>query len=104
MSAMESIQVIARVPTGNGAKYVQQLSKHWAHKLPVDLKADVDPVTAVVTFPIGVATMTAQQDALVLAITGDDREKVDGLKDVVANHLDRFAFREAPLAYNWAWG
>ncbi|MCC2102319.1 MAG: DUF2218 domain-containing protein, partial [Hyphomicrobiales bacterium] len=26
---------------------------------------------------------------------------LDALKGVVARHLDRFAFREAPLAFDW---
>ncbi len=28
-------------------------------------------------------------------------EQLEGLKGAVASHLDRFAFREAPLAFNW---
>ncbi len=27
----------ANVPTVNGAKYMQQLCRHWSHKLEVDL-------------------------------------------------------------------
>jgi uncharacterized protein len=27
----------ASVPTANAAKYMQQLCKHWSHKLEVDL-------------------------------------------------------------------
>ena len=29
--------VSASVPTANGSKYMQQLCKHWSHKLEVDL-------------------------------------------------------------------
>jgi hypothetical protein len=28
-------------------------------------------------------------------------EQLEGLKGAVARHVDRFAFREAPLAFNW---
>jgi len=92
-------QVEARVPTTSGGKYVQQLCKHWSHKLPVELDGD----TGVVTFVGAVATMTAGADSIQVSVRGEDREQVDRLKDVVAQHLDRFAFREAPLTYDWAW-
>lgn len=92
-------QVEARVPTSSGAKYVQQLCKHWSHKLPVEFEGDC----GVVTFVGAVATMNADADAIDVAVRGEDREEVDRLKDVVAQHLDRFAFREAPLTYEWSW-
>jgi hypothetical protein len=92
-------EVQARVATASGAKYVQQLCKHWAHKLPVELEGD----TGVVTFVGVVATMAADAEAIQVSLRGEDREQVDRLKDVVAQHLDRFAFREAPLTYDWTW-
>ena len=48
----------ARVPTGNGSRYLQQLCKHWSHKLDVRLEGD----TGVVRFPDAVATMAAGAD------------------------------------------
>ncbi len=92
-------EVRARVATASGGKYVQQLCKHWAHKLPVELEGD----TGVVTFVGVVATMAADAEAIQVSLRGEDREQVDRLKDVVAQHLDRFAFREAPLTYDWTW-
>ncbi|MBB4859048.1 hypothetical protein HNO88_002374 [Novosphingobium chloroacetimidivorans] len=92
-------QVEARVPTTSGGKYVQQLCKHWSHKLPVEIEGD----TGVVTFDGAVATMKADAEAIDVIVRGEDREQVDRLKDVVAQHLDRFAFREAPMTYEWAW-
>lgn len=92
-------QVEAHVPTTSGGKYVQQLCKHWAHKLPVELEGD----TGVVTFVGAVATMKGDPEAIDVSVRGEDRDQVDRLKDVVAQHLDRFAFREAPLTYDWAW-
>lgn len=89
----------ASVPTQSGGKYVQQLCKHWAHKLPVQLEGD----TGVVTFGASVATMNAGPEAIEVSIRGEDREAIESLKDVVARHLDRFAFREAPLPFDWAW-
>jgi hypothetical protein len=92
-------EVEAHVPTTSGSKYVQQLCKHWAHKMPVELEGDC----GVVTFVGAVATMKAGPEAIDVSVRGEDREQVDRLKDVVAKHIDRFAFREAPLRYDWVW-
>jgi hypothetical protein len=48
--------------------------------------------------------MEAGVDALLVTIETDDMESVERLKVVVANHLDRFAFREAPLPFEWSAG
>ncbi|HSV00440.1 MAG TPA: DUF2218 domain-containing protein, partial [Roseiarcus sp.] len=31
-----------------------------------------------------------------------EKETVERLEGVVASHLDRFAFREAPLKFDWS--
>ena len=90
--------VTGRVRTLHGAKYVQQLCKHWAHKLEVEQAGD----TGIVRFPTGIATMVANAGELSITIDADDKASSERLKDVVASHLDRFAYREAPLPYEWA--
>ena len=90
----------ASVPTGNAAKYMQQVCKHWSHKLEVDLSEQ----KGVVKFPTAVATFDAGADALQVTIEGEDSEVVERMKGVVASHLDRFAFREAPLPFDWRGG
>jgi uncharacterized protein len=45
--------------------------------------------------------MTAEPEALEVTIEADQVEPVERLQDVVARHLDRFAFREAPLTFSW---
>ncbi|MFV0645362.1 MAG: DUF2218 domain-containing protein [Sphingomonadaceae bacterium] len=95
------------VPTSNASKYLQQLCKHWAHNLdvsfdaqkgkivfPKDARGSNWPGDATVTF-------TASDDALAITIDATAQGQVDGLKGAVERHLDRFAFREVPLAYNW---
>ncbi|MFC0204889.1 DUF2218 domain-containing protein [Novosphingobium soli] len=94
---MSTIQTT--VKTESGAKYVQQLCKHWSHKLETRFEGD----TGTVTFPSAVTTMTASAEGIAIAITGEDRGEVERLTDVVARHIDRFAFREAPLTYDWSW-
>jgi hypothetical protein len=90
----------ARVPTANAAKYLQQLCKHWSHRLDVDLSDD----KGVVRFPSAVATMEASGDSLLVTIEAEEGETLERMKGVVASHLDRFAFREAPLPFAWSAG
>lgn len=106
-SAPASATATARVPTATGSKYLQQLCKHWQHNLAVEFTAD----HGTVVFPRdardadwpGDATVTfdAEADALLVRIDASDPGQLDGLKGAVARHLDRFAFREAPLAFDW---
>ena len=84
--------------TLHAAKYIQQLCKHWAHKLEVEQSGQ----TGVVHFPAGVATMTAGTGELTVTISAQDEATVERLKGVVATRLDRFAFREAPLSFEWS--
>ena len=87
----------ASVPTANAAKYLQQVCKHWSHRLEVDLSDR----KGVVRFPAAVVQFEASDDALLVAIEGEESE-TERMKGVVASHLDRFAFREAPLRFDWS--
>ncbi|HEY4807503.1 MAG TPA: DUF2218 domain-containing protein, partial [Roseiarcus sp.] len=46
----------------------------------------------------------ARADVLQVTIEGEESEAVERLQGVVASHLDRFAFREAPLRFDWQGG
>lgn len=95
------------VPTGSASKYLQQLCKHWAHNLKVEFDAN----HGTVVFPRdargadwpGDATVTfdASPQALAIRIDASAEGQLEGMKGAVARHLDRFAFREAPLTYDW---
>jgi hypothetical protein len=97
----------AAVPTAHGGRYLQQLCKHWAHNLTVDFSAE----HGTIVFPKdargadhpgdALVTMEARGDALNVRIDATSPEQRDGLKGAVARHLDRFAFREAPLPFDW---
>ena len=91
------IQVTGCVATSHGGKYVTQLCKHWSHKLEVEL----NETNGIVRFPDAVATMQAYSQGIALSISGKDPEVLERLKGVIERHIDRFAFREAPLAYSW---
>lgn len=97
----------ARVPTASASKYLQQLCKHWQHDLVVEFTSDHGsvifpkdargaqwPADAMVTFD-------ARAETLDVCIDASVEGQLEGLKGAVARHLDRFAFREAPLAFDW---
>jgi hypothetical protein len=87
-----------RARTASGSKYLQQLCKHWGHKFEVEFSE----TRGQVRFPSAVATMEASADALLVSIETDDTQAVERLKEIVADHLNRFAFREAPLPFEWS--
>ncbi|THD72713.1 DUF2218 domain-containing protein [Phenylobacterium sp.] len=90
--------VRGRAKTANGSKYLQQLCKHWGHKFD----AEFSEAAGQVRFPSAVATLEASADALLVTLETEDAEAVERLKETVARHLDRFAFREAPLPFEWS--
>ena len=87
----------ANVPTAHAAKYLQQLCKHWAHKLDTTLEGN----EGTVRFESATAHMLAGESELAVRIEAESPETLELIKDVVARHLDRFAFREAPLPFDW---
>jgi hypothetical protein len=97
----------ALVPTEKGGRYLQQLCKHWSHDLDVAFTEDAGKVV----FPKdgrgadwpgdAVLTLKAYEDKLECRLEASVDAQLQALKDVVARHLDRFAFREAPLAFDW---
>jgi hypothetical protein len=92
------VKTVAQVPTRNGSKYLTQICKHWAHKLDVQVTGDV----GMVRFPDALATMAAGPHILTVTLEAQGLGTVERLKGVLATHLDRFAFREAPLSFNWS--
>lgn len=98
---------IARVPTISASRYLQQTCKHWAHNMTVDFTAEhgmiVFPRNARGADHPGDATVTfdAHPEVLEVRIDATSPEQLEGLKGAVARHVDRFAFREAPLTYDW---
>ncbi len=89
--------IAGRVATPSGGKYVRQLCKHWSHKLETHVEGD----RGTVTFPSATVVLDADSAGIAISITGASREDIEALPDVVARHIDRFAFREAALDYVW---
>ncbi|CAN5539781.1 DUF2218 domain-containing protein [soil metagenome] len=96
-----------RVPTAHASRYLQQLCKHWSHNLAVEF----GETKGAVTFPRnargadwpGDATLALQahEDGLECRLDASAAGQLEALKGAVSRHVDRFAFREAPLAFSW---
>jgi hypothetical protein len=84
----------ARVATAVPSRYLMQLCKHFQHKLPVAF----DERQGRVDFPAGRCELDAEADegVLLMRVTAGDETELARLEDVVARHLERFAFREKP--------
>jgi uncharacterized protein len=97
----------AEVPTQSASKYLQQVCKHWTHNLQVEFTPD----HGTVVFPKdargaehpgdGLVTFDASSEALTVRIDATSPQQLEALKGAVARHVDRFAFREGPLAFAW---
>ena len=96
-----------RVPTAHASRYLQQLCKHWKHNLTVEF----DEARGSVTFPRnargadwpGDATLKLQahESGLDCRLEASSNGQLEALKGALSRHLDRFAFREAPLPFDW---
>jgi uncharacterized protein len=90
---MTTFTSTADVPTTSASKYLQQTCKHWAHNLEVRFT----PEQGSIIFPKDARGANHPGDGLVTSCEA----QLEGLKGAVARHVDRFAFREAPLEYVW---
>jgi len=79
----------ATIETPNASRYLQQLCKHFGHKVPVDYTTEAGSIT----LPFGTCALAASDTALALDASGQDLARIE---QVIGDHLMRFAFREAP--------
>lgn len=87
----------AIVSTASASRYLQQLCKHWGHKF----EATFDSRQGRVALPFGPLEMTATDDALTVICRLEGDGDLVRMQQVVADHLNRFAFREGELAFDW---
>lgn len=97
----------ATVATKSASRYLQQVCKHWAH----NLKVEFDAQRGTIVFPRDARGASWQGDALVkleagaealtCRIEASEPGQLEGLKGALARHIDRFAFREGELVYDW---
>jgi hypothetical protein len=89
-------QSVAKIESERASIYLQQLCKHFAHKLPVEFT----PESGQITFSAGICRLEAKDGVLTLRTEAEDLAGVERVQDVVEKHLVRFAFREPPT---FAW-
>ena len=82
------------VPTERAPRYLGQLCKHFAHKVP-STHSD-DRTEGHVQFPFGECRLTADADGLHIRIESRSAENMARARYVVTDHVKRFAFREKP--------
>ena len=81
-------------------RYIKQLVSHWGHKYATSY----DEGDGMGVFPFSdseTAVMTARHDGIAITLTTGDHERNVHMRGVIERHIDRFAFREAPLTYEW---
>jgi uncharacterized protein len=93
-----SMTSIGFAPCEQAPRYVKQLVSHWSHKMD----ASWDAGHAKFPFSDRVrALMDTSDQGISITLTTDDPEENVRMRGVLERHLDRFAFREAPLSYKW---
>ncbi len=86
----------ARIATASALRYLGQLCKHFGHKVPASLEGD----HGWIAFDFGRCHLAATAEELSLHNTAATPENLERLEQVIASHLERFAFRET-LAVTW---
>ena len=87
----------ARCQTQHADKYIQQLCKHFGHRI----EATYADGHGECRFSCGTAKMDADADTLEIRVEAADAEGLKETMQVIESHLIRFAFRETlqPLAW-----
>ncbi|MBX9823683.1 MAG: DUF2218 domain-containing protein [Xanthobacteraceae bacterium] len=82
----------ARIETERASIHLQQLCKHFAHKLPVTFT----PEQGQIAFSAAICRLEASDGILVLKAEAEDDARLVQLQGVIDKHLMRFAFRDPP--------
>jgi hypothetical protein len=86
------------VRTGHASRYLQQLCKHFGHKIPVEFT----PEKGECRFPFGIARLRADGERLTVEIEAADADQRARVQEVIEVHLVRFAFRETLGPMDWS--
>ncbi|MAC77073.1 MAG: 2,4-dihydroxyhept-2-ene-1,7-dioic acid aldolase [Rhodobacteraceae bacterium] len=83
--------------TPAAGRYLQQLCKHFAHKVEVRF----DDTRGEAALPPGPAVMAATPERLEIVISAADAEGLELARGIIDSHLVRFAFREDFTGMDW---
>lgn len=96
---MQSTQTaLGRFPTLKASAYLQQLCKHFAHRIPVSF----NETSGEVGLPTGTCTLSASESDLQITVTATTLEQLERAKTIIDSHLERFAFREGFKTMHWS--
>ncbi len=87
----------AYYPTEHASKYLQQLCKHFAHKVAVTN----DEKQGTVALTSGHAKLTADEKGLAVEVTAEDPKGIIHSRFVFDSHLVTFAHREGFVGLRW---
>ncbi|MDT1986844.1 MAG: DUF2218 domain-containing protein [Planktomarina sp.] len=85
------------VKTKMASRYLQQLCKHFAHKIKVEFNEE----KGCIQFDFGKTDLIARPEELSITVKSESDENLARLRRVVGSHLERFAFREK-LVMEWS--
>lgn len=83
--------------SANARQYMKQLCKHFAHKVETHFTDD----TGEIDFPFGKAHLEATDTRLDVRLAAPDEDGLLKARQVIDNHLCRFAFREEVKTVTW---
>ncbi len=86
----------ANVATEHATNYLRQLCRHWAHRFAVEFNDEHGRIE----LPAAVCTLHAEPATLRVRLELADGADADRAEQVVAEHLQRFGFREQ-LVFAW---
>ena len=84
------------IQTPAAKRYLSQLCKHFAHRIPASATDDAGRIE----FPAGLCLLQAAADRLTLRVEAEDEAGLSQVEETVVRHLERFAFRET-LEIRW---
>ena len=87
----------SEVATPNASRYLVQLSRHWSHRFDVRF----DETASHIPFDSGAVCRLEARDGRLLIDLEAPEGELERMQGVVADHLNRFAFREGELAFDW---
>ena len=96
-SSQDQISSTAHVQTAEAARYMKQLCRHFAHRVP----AVFDESEGTVTFEFGECQLQAGPAELLLRANAPDPASLERLEQVIGSHLERFAHRDG-LTVEWS--
>ncbi|MBY5934964.1 DUF2218 domain-containing protein [Tateyamaria omphalii] len=92
------ISLTGTYDTPNGSRYLQQLCKHFAHKV----EAQCTENSGFAALGFGDTTFVATDSALVITIALKGGEDPMDAQRMIDAHLVRFAFREEFETMSWS--